>query len=381
VTAPLDGLKVLDLSRMYPGAMCTLLLADLGADVVKVEAPGAGDGLRRLATPGAFNAAHTALNRGKRSVVVDLRNPGAGDVLRRLARWVDVVVESSRPGQLDELGVGFEAMRAENPALVWCSITGFGSTGPHATDPGHDITFLGQAGALGGLADGPTTPPALTVSLPLAATMATTGILAAVREASRSGHGRHVDVNMTDSAMWLIAEDVARAANAPGGGWGQIAGRNVYRCADGREVTVASTEPKTWAALCAGLEVPELAEHRLGVDDEAPALARLAEVFATQPAAHWVATPGLAGGVGPVLGAGDLLDDPQVTDRGSIVALDGSGARVLANPIRLDGEDGAAATTARSDPPDLGADADAVLAEAGFTPEEIAALRTDQTIG
>jgi crotonobetainyl-CoA:carnitine CoA-transferase CaiB-like acyl-CoA transferase len=381
VSAPLQGLKVLDLSRMYPGAMCTVLLADLGADVVKVEAPGAGDGLRRLAAPGAFNATHAALNRGKRSVVVDLRHPRAAEVLRRLAQWADVVVESNRPGQLDELGLGFDAMRTENPALVWCSITGFGSTGPHATDPGHDITFLGHAGVLAGLGEGPTTPPSLTVSLPLAATMATTGILAAVREASTSGHGRHVDVNMTDSAMWLVAEDVARAANAPGAGWGQIAGRNVYRGADGREVTVAATEPKTWSALCSGIGAPDLAEHRLGVDDEAPVLARLTEVFATKPAAHWVATPGLAGGVGPVLEAADLLDDPQVAERGSIVALDGSGARVLANPIRIDGDDGAAATNARRDPPDLGADADGVLADAGFTADEIAALRADQIVG
>ena len=137
--APLHDVKVLDLSRMAPGAFCTLLLADLGADVVKVEAPGAGDGLRGIVGPEGFGASHVALNRGKRSLALDLRNPAAAAVLRRLVGWADVVVESHRPGQLDRFGLGYEAMSTEQPALVWCSITGFGDFGPRADEPGHGL--------------------------------------------------------------------------------------------------------------------------------------------------------------------------------------------------------------------------------------------------
>jgi len=377
---PLAHVKVLDLTRLFPGAFCTVLLADHGAEVVKVEAPGAGDGMRPMAAPGAFNPSHVALNRGKRSLVLDLRSPGAVDVLRRLVRWADVLVESHRPGQLDRFGLGYEVMREENPRLVWCSVTGFGDSGPNVDAPGHDLTYLGYAGLLGRLGDGPPTPPATTVSIPLAGLMATVGILAALAEVARTGQGCRLDANMVDSAMWVLAEDIARAANAPAPGWGTFAARNVYRGADGRHVTVAASEPKSWAALCAGLGVPDLLEHRLGVDDEAPVIERLTQVFATKPAAAWVADPGLAGGVGPVNEPADLLDDPQLTERGSLVALSGSGARVLANPLRVGGAAGDAATLARTDPPALGADSDAVLTEAGFTPDEIASLRTDGVI-
>jgi alpha-methylacyl-CoA racemase len=378
--APLQPVRVLDLSRMFPGAFCTLLLADFGADVVKVEAPGAGDGLRGMAAPGAFNASHTALNRGKRSVALDLRSPGAAAVLGRLVRWANVVVESHRPGQLDKLGLGYDAMQLENPAIVWCSITGFGDYGPNMSAPGHDLTYLGYSGLLGSLAGGPTTPPAMTLSIPLAASMAAVGILAALAEATRTGKGTRLDANMVDSAMWPLAENVARAANDPGPGWGTFASRNVYACADGREVTVASSEPRTWAALCEGLELPELAGHRLSVDDEAPVIARLAETFRTKPAEVWLSSPGLAGGVGPVNGVADLLDDPQVTARNSLVPLVGSGARVLANPIRIQGAGGDEASCGRTEPPELGADTDAALTAAGFGLDEIGRLRSEGVV-
>ncbi|MGZ4709505.1 MAG: CaiB/BaiF CoA transferase family protein, partial [Acidimicrobiales bacterium] len=376
---PLAGVKVLDLSRMFPGAFCTLLLADLGAEVLKVEAPGAGDGLRAMARPGAFNAAHTALNRGKRSLVLDLRSAGAPAVLGRLARWADVLVESHRPGQLDQLGIGYEAMRVENPRLVWCSITGFGDVGPNAQAPAHDLTYLGYAGLLGRLTDGPTTPPTVSLSLPLAGAMAATGILAALAEANRTGRGARLDANMTDTAMWTLAEDVARAANAPAPGWGTFSARNVYTCADGRQVTVAANEPRTWARLCDALGTADLAAHDFGVDDAA-ATARLAEVLGTKPAAEWLAEPGLAGGIGPVNEVADLLDDPQVTERGSLVPLSGTDVRVLANPIRFGGARGDAASHALREPPELGADTDAGLEAAGFTVEEIAGLRADHVV-
>lgn len=377
---PLGDVKVLDLSRMYPGAFCTLLLADLGADVLKVEAPGAGDGIRLMAAPGDFNAAHVALNRGKRSLSLDLRNPEAVAVLKPLVRWADVVIESHKPGQLDGFGLGYDVMRIENPRIVWCSLTGFGDFGPNAQAAGHDITYLGYSGLLGRLADGPTTPPAAPISLPLTGAMAVVGVLAALSHAVRTGEGARLDVNMVDSAMWMLSEDIARAASNPGPGWGTMAARNVYVCADGREVTVASNEPRTWAALCEALGVQELLAHRIGVDDDAPTAARLAEVLKTRPSADWLASPGLAGGVGPVNAPDDLLDDLQVVERGSVVTLAGSGGRVLANPIRWHSQSGIDATHGLSDPPELGADTIEALAAAGIDAVEVARLQAADVV-
>ena len=380
-TGPLHGVKVLDLSRLFPGALCTLLLADLGADVVKVEAPGMGDGLRGMGGQGSqFSGPHVALNRGKRSLVLDLRNPGAEPVLNGLVGWADVVIESHRPGQLDKMGLGYEALSAEHRHIVWCSITGFGDFGPNQSFPGHDLTYLGYAGLLGRLADGPTTPPGISLSLPLAAMMAAVGVLAALADVQRTGRGARFDANMTDSSMWVLSEDFARAANGPATRFGTFSARNVYRCADGREVTVASNEPRTWATLCGALGVPELTEHRFGIDEDAPVRARLTEVFVTKPAADWLANPGLAGGVGPVNDVVDLLHDPQVADRGSLVSLEGSDIRVLANPLRFHSAPGEQASHALTEPPELGAHTDEVLAAVGFSTDRIAALRADQVV-
>ncbi len=378
-TRPLAHIRVLDLSRMFPGAYCTSLLADLGADVLKVEAPGSGDGLRFL-TPDPFPAAHVALNRGKRSMTLDLRKPGAGDVLRRLVRTADVLVESHRPGALDRLGVGFDALRQENPALVWCSLTGFGPDGPNADAPGHDLTYLGYSGLLSTLTvGGEPVVPGSTVSLALAGVMGAFGIVSALTGRDRTGAGSRVDASMVDAATWVIGDLVAQAANSDAQPWGSLACRANYRCADGRWVTCAASEPRSWAALVEALEAPDLASYRIGIDDEWAAR-RLAEIFGSAPAARWVANPGPAGGIGPVAGPGDVLDDPQVTHRHGIIRLDGDGPRVLANPLRLDGAGGDSATHARSAPPELGQHTAQALLAAGFSADEVEALRRDATV-
>jgi crotonobetainyl-CoA:carnitine CoA-transferase CaiB-like acyl-CoA transferase len=328
--------------------------------------------------PTAFPAAHVALNRGKRSLRLDLKHPGTPAVLRRLVRHVDVVVESQRPGSLEAAGMGYPQLREEHPGLVWCSLSGFGLDGPHAQAPGHDITYLGYAGVLGLLLEEGRRPPVpqLTVGVPTGALMGVIGILAALAARERTGEGAHVDASLVDSAMWLISEDVARAAAEPGPGWGQLAARAVYQCADGAWVTVAATEARQWSKLCAALGLDDLVDRRLG-DDEAGAADRLAAAFATRPAADWAREPGLAGGVGPVHRPTDLLDDPHVVARERLASLDGTGTRVLADPVRMAGVQTTAAT---SPPPDLGADTDAALAAAGFTVDEIESLRADGVV-
>ncbi len=337
---PLSRLRVLDLTRLYPGAFCTSLLADLGADVLKVEAPGVGDGMR-FVNVGDFKAAHVALNRGKRSMTLNLKHERAGEVLRRLVRDADVVVESQRPGSMDAQGIGFEQLRTENPRLVWCTISGFGADGPLANAPGHDITYLGYAGLLSQLSGGARPPvPDVVLAVPMAALMATTGILAAVVAREHTGVGSRVDACMADAAMWPLSEEVARQASAPGPGWGTFSARDVYRCADDRFVTVAATEPKTWTALCEALELPDLTSHVMGTDEE-ETTRRLAEAFARKPAADWLREPGFAGGVGPVNNPADLLADEHVAARATVVELDAPDhPRVLASPVRFDGADG-----------------------------------------
>lgn len=380
MTAPLAHLRVLDLTRLYPGAFCSLLLADLGARVTKVEAPGFGDGTRSLGFPGGPSAAHIALNRGKRSIILDLRKEGAAAVLARLVANADVVIESHKPGQLDSLGMGFEAMRTHNPAVVWCSITGFGDTGPRKDQPGHDITYLGLSGLLGRLGQDEPPLPDATVSIPLAASMAAVGILAAVTDVTRTGVGRRLDVNMTESAMWAVSEDVVRAS-VPSPVWGTIAQRNIYRCSDGGHVTVTATEPKSWKLLCERLGLDDLAGHRMGIDPDPPVRERLARRFAEEPAARWAADPGLAGGVGAVSTPPELLNDEHLRARRSITPIPGTDVSVVATPIRFESQTGDLASHALAPPPELGQQTDAVLGEAGFSTDQIDALRDAGLLG
>jgi crotonobetainyl-CoA:carnitine CoA-transferase CaiB-like acyl-CoA transferase len=314
--------------------------------------------------------------------VLDLRNPAAPAVLKRISDAADVLVESHRPGQADDRGIGYAAIGAGNAGLVWCSITGFGDFGPNAHLPGHDLTYLGYSGLLSRLSDGPPRPPRSTVSLPLAGCMAVVGILAALSERQRTGVGRRVDVNMTDSATWTLSEELAREANQPGPGWGTSAGRDVYVCADGRRVTVAAGDQSSWVTLCEALGEPDLVTARedAQVDDALPRQ-RLAARFRTEPSTHWLSHPGPAGGVGPVNEVADLLGDPQLLDRGSLVNLVPSGRQVFANPIRYDHANGSKASSAVSDPPELGRDTDDILVECGYSAAEVEALRAGGVIG
>ena len=218
---PLAGLRVLDLTRLLPGGFCSLLLADFGADVIKVEDTGPGDYVR-WAPPYYEGADHSAgsalflsLNRGKRSIRIDLKSAAGKDVLLRLVRETDVLIESFRPGVLDRLGVGYERLREENSALVYCAITGYGQDGPNRDRPGHDINYLGLNGILGltGEADGPPVSAAAQIAdLGGGALTAVAGILIALQERARSGQGQLVDCSMFDGSLSFLAMLAARDA-------------------------------------------------------------------------------------------------------------------------------------------------------------------------
>lgn len=380
MNAPLSHLKILDLSRLYPGAYCTELLADLGADVLKVEGPGAGD-MMRFINGVVDDPAHLSLNRGKRSLELDLKHPRAPEILAKLVAQADIVIESHRPGALDAAGLGFEAMRQFNPGLIWCSITGFGADGPLATVPGHDITYLGYTGLMARLAgNGPLPVPDIVISVPLAGLMSAVAVLAAVARRAQTGQGGRVDTSMADAALWLLSEDVVRATTGPPSGWGDMAARNHYRSADGRYVTVTGSEPRSWSLLIAALGLDDLAGYRMGSDEPAT-IARFAEAFATKPASVWVENPGYAGGVAPVNTGADILVDAHQQERRGIVPLGEQQVPVVANPVRIDGGDGAASSAGLRWPPELGEHTDESLLAAGFDAAEITDLRASGAVG
>ncbi|HEV7460252.1 MAG TPA: CoA transferase, partial [Solirubrobacteraceae bacterium] len=268
MSPPLEGVRILDLSRLLPGGFCSLLLADLGADVLKVEDTGMGDYVRWAppyyegAEDSAKSAMFLALNRNKRSIRINLKEEGGRHVLLRLVREYDVLLESFRPGVLDRLGVGYDRLREENPALVYCAITGYGQDGPYRDRSGHDMNYLGLIGLLGltGDRDGPPVQAAGQVAdLGGGALMAAVGILAALRERERSGQGQLVDVSMADGSLaWLamVAGRYFADGVTPQRGDAELAGALVcyrpYACADGW-VTLGALEPKFWAAWCRGV--------------------------------------------------------------------------------------------------------------------------------
>jgi crotonobetainyl-CoA:carnitine CoA-transferase CaiB-like acyl-CoA transferase len=387
VSGPLAGVRVLDLTRLLPGGYCTLLLADLGADVVKVEEPGRGDYIR-WSPPlvDGVSAAHRALNRGKRSITLDLKATEGPEVLLRLAQMADVLVESFRPGVMDRLGVGWGRM-AERTNLIYCAITGYGQDGPYRDLVGHDINYMGYAGALwlGGPAGSEPQLPGVQVGdLGGGAVTAAVGILAALFERQRTGRRRFVDVSMLDGVVsWLsihlgnhFADPRMLAAARPLSG--DLACYRVYRCSDGRYVTVGALEPQFWRALCGTLGCPELIDDQYAAPSRQAEIAeRIQAVFSTKSRDEWVSrfssTPAC---VGPVNDLAEAARDPQVRHRGMIAEINGRPVG-SGNPIKVEG--GEPQPSLRP-APRLGQDTDEMLAQAGFADEELSALRSSGTI-
>jgi alpha-methylacyl-CoA racemase len=385
----LEGLKVLDLSRLLPGGFCSLLLADLGAEVLKVEDTGMGDYVR-WAPPGyegaddsAKSSLFLALNRGKRSIRVNLKEERGREVLVRLAREYDVVLESFRPGVLDRLGVGYERLRDENPGLVYCAITGYGQDGPYRDRSGHDMNYLGLVGLLG-LTGEPGGPPVQAAGqiadIGGGALMGAFGILAALRERDRSGQGQLVDVSMSDGALsWLalVAGRYLCDGEVPKRGELELAGGIVcyrpYACRDGW-VTLGALEPKFWANWCRGVGREDLVEKQF----ERPGSETHAEVervFLERTREEWQAFASEHDCcLEPVLDLDEALDSELVRARRMVVELDQpgtGGVRQLGVPVKLSRTPGEPATPG----PALGEHTDKVLSGLGYSEDDIDALK------
>jgi alpha-methylacyl-CoA racemase len=388
MSLPLDGVRILDLSRLLPGGFCSLLLADLGADVLKVEDTGMGDYVRWAppyyegAEDSAKSAMFLALNRNKRSIRLNLKEEGGRDVLLRLAREYDVLLESFRPGVLDRLGVGYERLREENPGLVYCAITGYGQDGPYRDRSGHDMNYLGLIGLLGLTGDrgGPPVQAAGQVAdLGGGALMAAVGILAALRERDRSGEGQLIDVSMADGSLaWLamVAGRYFADGVTPQRGDPELAGALVcyrpYQCADGW-VTLGALEPKFWAAWCVGVGREDLVEKQF----ERPGSAAHQEVqaiFMERTREQWRAFASEHDCcLEPVLDLDEALESDLVRAREMVVELNQPGAgpvRQLGPPIKLS----RTPASVREPGPALGEHTHEVLREAGYSDEEISVL-------
>jgi alpha-methylacyl-CoA racemase len=387
---PLRGMKVLDLTRLLPGGFCSLVLADFGADVIKVEDTGIGDYIR-WAPPfydGAEQTARSALflslNRGKRSIRIDLKTEPGKRVLLRLARDADVLLESFRPGVLDRLGVGYERLRAENPRLVYCAITGYGQDGPNRNRSGHDINYLGLNGVLDltGEAEGPPVQAAGQIAdIGGGALMGVIGVLVALRERERSGEGQLVDCSMFDGSLsWLasVAAEAFATGRAPQRGELQLGGAltcyRPYRCADGY-VTLGALEPKFWHAWCRGVDRDDLVDHAFDPPGS-DAHRAVSEIFAAGTREQWRQFASEHDCcLEPVLGLDEALDSELVKAREMVVEVAQPGAaqpvKLLGAPVKLSRTP---ADPARAPGPGLGEHTDEVLAEAGFSGEEIGTL-------
>jgi crotonobetainyl-CoA:carnitine CoA-transferase CaiB-like acyl-CoA transferase len=381
---PLAGLRVLDLSRLLPGPMCTLILSELGADVIKVEDTAGGDYLR-LMPPlrGGVGGAFYALNRGKRSLAVDLKRPAGRELLLRLLPGTRVMVESFRPGVLERLGLGFEKLAAVEPRLILCSITGYGQSGPLADRAGHDLDYLALSGVLaaGGVAGGAPAHPGVQI-----ADVAGGALWAAIRilAALRLEEGTHLDVSMTEGALAFLLPWLGDAAfgGAPlrrgeatlNGG---SASYGAYRTSDGGYLAVGALEPKFWSALSRtlGLE-PDLSALVAPPERQRELRAELEGRFARETRAEWSARFARADAcVEPVLEMVELAAHPQHRARRAFYTIDDPERGALELPrLPLDG----VPTTRPA--PRQGEHGAAILAEAGLGAEEIAALRRDGVI-
>ena len=389
-----DGVRILDLSRLLPGPYCSLLFADLGAEVIKVEEPGLGD-YARLTLPhwgeSGIGAYFLLLNRNKKSVSLNLKTEGGKAVFRRLAGTADVLLESFRPGVMERLGLGWEALSGLNPRLVYCAISGYGQDGPYRDLVGHDINYMGYAGALSvtGPRDGPPLMPGVQVAdIGGGSLLAAFAIAAALYHRRQSGRGQFIDAAMTDGVVSWLAPYLgpffatgrvpSRGEERLNGGWVCY---QVFEAADGGYVTIGALEPKFWANFCRLIGRKDLVPLQYAEGEARDrAEAEVRAIFRTRPRDEWVRllqTEDVC--AGPVLSVDEVVRDPQLARRGLFGEVRHPTLGPLpqiAFPVKLSETPGRMETA----PPALGAHTEAILAELGYDAAGVAALRREGAI-
>ena len=384
--AALAGVTVLDFTRLLPGPFCTQLLCNLGADVIKIEDPKLGDYMRAV-PPIVHDVSYPFLmvNRGKRSLSVDLKTPEGQEIVHKLARGSDVVVEQFRPGVMARLRVAYDDLAMMNPRLVYCSFSGYGQTGPYKDLPGHDINFQALAGILGvttGREDKAPAIPGVPIADLASGFNAALAILAALRVRDRTGRGEFIDVSIYDTAVTLMVLGLARflaTGEEPVAGETLLTGSfpfySLYETKDGRWLSVATVEPKFWSRMCELIGAPDLASKQFMDGAERFAVAQaLAERFRGRTLAEWEAL--LANEDLPIAGVkrvSEVVRDPQVKARGLLPVVDVSGLwklQVIAHPAKH----ASLETRNPTRVPAKGQDTEELLRSLGYTARQIQTL-------
>jgi formyl-CoA transferase/CoA:oxalate CoA-transferase len=395
-SGPLDGLTVLDLTRVLSGPYCTMQLADMGARVIKIEQPERGDDTRAWGPPfiADESAYFLSINRNKESLTLDLKSAAGRDILDRLLDRADVLVENFRPGTMERLGLAYPAIAERCRRLVYCSISGFGQTGPRRDQPGYDAVVQAEGGLMSitGEADGPAFRLGVAISDIVTGMFAAQGIALALLARTRTGRGQHVDIGMLDSTAALLTYQAAiyfATGQAPvrmGNRHPTIVPYETFAASDGEFVLAVGNE-QLWRRFCALLGEPEMASdprfatNRDRVSHYAVLRPLLAARLHERPRAEWIERLRAAGvPCGSVRDVSEVLQDPQITAREMIAAVEHASlgaVHVLGVPIKLSATPGAVRTA----PPMLGQHTDQILrTDLGFSAAEIAHLRQTRTV-
>lgn len=390
----LAGVKVLDLSRILTGPYCTMMLADLGAEVIKVEPPG-GDDTRQWGPPfvNGESTYYLSVNRNKKSITLNLKHPRARQVLLELVKWADVLVENFRPGTMEKFGLGYHRLREVNRGLVYCAISGFGQTGPYRDKPGYDVLAQAMGGMMSvtGYPGGPPAKAGMSIADIGAGMFAAFGILAALRHRDRTGEGQLVDSSLLETMLaWhtYLATAYFAAGKVPGPlgtAHPSIVPYQAVRAQDGF-VIIAVGNDSLWQKFCAvaGLQHladdPRFATNKDRVQNRDECIRLIEERLVTAPMAHWVQMlEGVGVPAGPIYNLAQAWNDPHVLARGNVVEVEHPTAGVIklpSMPVKFSATPGQVTAA----PPLLGQDTDAVLAALGYTAADIAALRADEAI-
>lgn len=347
MSGALSDVFVVDFSTLLPGPMATLLMAEAGAEVVKVERPGSGEDMRRYRPRwGADSVNFNMLNRGKKSIAIDLKKPSETKGLWSLLERADVVVEQFRPGVMDRLGLGYQHIKAVNPDIIYCSISGYGQDGPKRDRAGHDLNYIGDAGLLGlstGPVDNPVVPPALIANIAGGAYPAVINILLALRQRDQTGDGAYIDISMAEAVFpflyWAIG-DGQGAGRWPGNADALVTGGSaryrLYRTSDDRLVAAAPIEDKFWTAFSDAIQLDKAL--RDDTADPAATLARIAEIIASKTADHWSTVFKAADCCCSIVRTvEEALSDPHFRARGVFdgVVVNETGAEIAALPVPI----------------------------------------------
>jgi crotonobetainyl-CoA:carnitine CoA-transferase CaiB-like acyl-CoA transferase len=388
----LEKVRVLDLTRLLPGDYCTMLLGDMGAEVIKVEEPGLGDYIRWV--PPLINGqgvSHLMLNRNKKSMKLNLKSEKGKEVFSKLVERSDVIIECFRPGVVKRLGIDYESVSKVNQRIVYCSMSGYGQDGPYRDLPGHDVNYIGYGGVLGitGPSGGAPVIPGVQIADLTTGLMTVTAILAALLARERMGKGQYIDVSFLDAVASLVvlpaAFYVGDGKSPKRGGWllnGGFPCYNVYEVKDGNYITIGCLEEEFWANLCKALGVTDFIEHQYTTDDAKlkEMFQILKKIFKTRTLKEWIKflskedVP-----CGPVYDMNEVFKDPQILHRKMVVEVEYPGVgkiKQLGTPMKFSGTP----CKITSPPPSFGEHTEEILKWLGYAEKEILNMHQEGAI-